>query len=219
MPAVIFDLDGVLVDSSALFENKLKEALDRNGYHISIDEVKKARGPNVEQWVDSLLPQNLTRRVDRVRELSARVRHAVAELSGQLTLHSDARKVLSAVAANHHLFLLTNSSSRYTKTILAKHNIEELFKQVITSSDDFESKEDALAYLSKTYAKMPRDLTYVGDAIRDVICAKNAGCRVIIVYTPWSWDYGRLREIEAARPDAIVDRLDAVVDVLDKGSK
>jgi HAD superfamily hydrolase (TIGR01549 family) len=216
MKAVVFDLDGVLVDSAALFANVVKEALTGYGYPVSIGEVTRAQIANVETWVSRLVSPEAAARDELVRKISARVRAEVAAQTAALSLAPEAPEVLSAIAASYHLLLLTNSSSSYAHAILSRHAIEELFKQVITSDDPFNSKEEAIASIAESYALDLHDVIYVGDTVRDVRCATAAGCRALIVYTPWSWDWRRLDAIETAGPDAVVKSLGAIMDVLGK---
>jgi phosphoglycolate phosphatase-like HAD superfamily hydrolase len=214
MKVVAFDLDGVLVDSAALFSDVVKEALVSDGFPISGEAVARERIANVETWVGRLLPDNLTARAEVVSTLSAKVRAGVAKRNAALQMAPEALEVLSNIAAAHHLVLITNSSSAYTLSILARHRAEGLFERVITSDSPFATKEHAIAYLAHHYQVPLRDVIYVGDTVRDVNCAAAAGCRVIIVYTPWSWDFARRDAIIAARPNAVVKNLTEIMDTL-----
>jgi HAD superfamily hydrolase (TIGR01549 family) len=214
--AVVFDLDGVLVDSVALFSTVVQQVVSDQVTPVSAAEVAAAQVANVEQWVDSLTPPTVNSRVQLVREVSARVRRGVAARAGELTVVPRAAEVLSTIAATAHLFLLTNSSAAYTHTILDRHKLKGLFQRVFTSDDPFRTKEEALAFIATSCKRPIREVLYVGDTLRDIRVAKAAGCRAIIVYTSCSWDFGKLEAIKAIKPDAIVKELDAIVDLLGK---
>jgi phosphoglycolate phosphatase-like HAD superfamily hydrolase len=91
-----------------------------------------------------------------------------------------------------------------------------LFERVFTSDDGFDGKQRAITHLAKTRGCTVRDIALVGDTVRDVKAANQAGCFSIVVYSKWSWDWGNLAALEAAGPDLIVRGLDEVVAALER---
>lgn len=212
MSSAIFDLDGVLVDSSALYAEVIGEVLGRAGYEVSGREIVAARVPHVPGWVGGILPAGAP-----VGRLADEVRAGVAGQSGDLAVRPATADALARLAGSRRLFLLTNSTARYAGAILDRHGLAHLFERVVTSDDGFASKAAAIIRLLHEHGEAVADAVYVGDTLADVSSAREAGCRVVILYSPWSWDHGRLEEIEEAGPDAVASDLGQVAEIMEKG--
>jgi len=216
MRLVVSDLDGVLVDSSELYARAVEDLLERHGIRPKHEAVIATRVAHVQTWLDALLPPDLPQREDLNRELTAKVRARMVEQATESPLHPDAHAVLSAIADKHPLFLLTNSTARFAHGILDHHGLTPLFERVITSDDGLAGKSGALAHLAGAKGCSVRDIALVGDTVRDVTAANQAGCFSIVVYSKWSWDWGNLAALEAAGPGLIVHGLDEVPDALEQ---
>jgi len=209
---VIFDLDGVLVDSCALYAEVIGEVLGRAGHAVTQREIIEARVPHVPGWVEGLVPAGAP-----VPQLTAEVRAGVAARSGELAIRPSAPAVLSRLSERRRLFLLTNSTARFAMGVLDRHGLAPRFQRIITSDDGFVSKAAAIAHVLEACGGAPGDAAYVGDTLRDIASARQAGCRVVILYTDWSWDHGRRGEIEEARPDAVASSLEQAAVILEGG--
>jgi phosphoglycolate phosphatase len=209
--SLIFDLDGVLVDSSALYAEVLGEVLGRAGHAATRREIVAARVPHVPGWVGGLVPPGAP-----VEDLAAEVRGEVAARSGELAIRPSAGGVLSRLSARHDLTLLTNSSARFAAGILERRGLAPRFRRIVTSDDGFPDKAAAIEHVLEACGRAPGEAAYVGDTLMDVAAARQAGCRVVILYTDWSWDHGRRDEIEEARPDAVASSLEEVAGILER---
>jgi phosphoglycolate phosphatase-like HAD superfamily hydrolase len=216
MRLVVSDLDGVLADSSELYARAVEELLERRGIRWEHETVIATRVPHVQTWLDSLLPEALPDRDDLVRELTVKVRARMVEQATESPLHPDARAVLSTVAAKYPLYLLSNSTARFALGVLDHHRLTPLFERVITSDDGFAGKSGAIAHLAEARGCSVRDIVLVGDTLRDVTAANQAGCLSIVVYSEWSWDWGNLAALEAAGPTLIVHGLSEVPGALER---
>jgi phosphoglycolate phosphatase-like HAD superfamily hydrolase len=216
MKLVVSDLDGVLVDSSDLYASAVRHLLARRGIQRDRDAVIATRVAHVETWLDSLLPKDLPDREKLARELTQEVRARMVEQVTEIPLHPDARAVVSTIADKHPLFLLTNSTARFAHGVLGRHGLTSTFERVFTSDDGFAGKSGAIVHLAEARGCTVRDIALVGDTVRDVAAANQAGCLSIVVYSKWSWDWGNLAALEAARPSMIVRGLGEVPDALER---
>lgn len=216
MRLVTSDLDGVLVDSSEVYTRAIEDSLERRGIEWEHEKVVGCRIAHVPTWIDALLAADLAHRDEVARELIAEVRARMAEKAGEIPIHPDARAVLSTIAAKYPLFLLTNSTSGFARGILDRHGLTPLFARVVTSDDGFSDKREAIVHLAEGNGCNVRDTAYVGDTVRDVASAHEAGCLAIVVYSQWSWDRSNLAALEAAGPDLIVRALDEVPGALER---
>jgi len=216
MKSVVFDLDGVLVDASPIYAKFMKSAFNKRGYKFSMDHVLDRMIPHVVEWAGSLLPKGAKDREKLLTEISKEVRKNVAEATGCMKYQKNIGRFLETISKNNMLFLVTNSRYTTTQKILERKNIKRFFKEVIAPAEKFGSKERAFAYLIKKYKLAENDVIYVGDTEKDIKVARGVGCKVIILYTPFSWDYEKYNEIKSAKPDMIVNSFDALVKALEE---
>lgn len=214
MHAVIFDMDGVLVDSRPLYCRVIAETLRERGIALSLDEIAGKVVPHVKKWVDSVLPQNLEDRERSLDDLTLEVRDRMATVPATLATAAGAEKVLSELGRRYPLFLITNSGAGFAERVLSQAKLSRFFEKVVTANDGFPGKEAAITAVVGERGISPREAVYIGDTEHDVVYGKKAGCRVIVVYSPFSWVYGGLKKIEEAGPDLIVNSLKALPEIL-----
>ncbi|MEM0372617.1 MAG: HAD hydrolase-like protein [archaeon] len=112
------------------------------------------------------------------------------------------------------LYLVTNSSEEFFSKAIKKIRSARKLKRMITASDGFTSKGDAIKSVLKELNMEPKGIFYVGDTIYDIETAHKAGCKCAVIYWKHSWDYGRLDEIKKMKPEAVARSLDDLKGVL-----
>jgi len=204
---VIFDMDGVLINSSLIYAHVIQHAFGRRGYNLPIDVIVARIIPHVEKWVDAVFPENAAKN-GILNEITEEVRENVAKSSSDVQYQKNLEKILDELSKGNELFLITNSGSKLTGKVLERNNLKRFFKRIITSDDGMGTKEKAITHIIHGNGLEGKDVVYIGDTERDVKSAREAGCKVIILYTPFSWDYGKLEAIKNAEPDMIIESLD-----------
>jgi HAD superfamily hydrolase (TIGR01549 family) len=215
MKSVIFDMDGVLINSSLVYAHAIQHAFSRRGYNLPVDVILSRIIPHVGGWVDAVFSENAARN-GVLNEITEDVKETVAKSSGEVKYQDRLEETLTEIQKGRELFLITNSGSKLTEKVLERRNLKRFFKKIITSDDGFGAKEKAIAHLMDIYSLKKDEVVYVGDTEKDVKCAKEIGCKVIILYTPFSWDYGKYENIESANPDMIVKNLEELTEALRK---
>ena len=207
--AVIFDLDGTLIDSAPIYYAIIDVIFDR----LSIPPVPQSTlleaMKNGEFEWDLVLPDEMKNRKEL---LVAKARGIIDELApsmfhDQVKLIPGTADALKEIAAKGLKLALVTSSLREYMAIklvpLAKAGIEALFEIVITA-DDVQNKKphaEPLIMCSDKLGLAPADCIYVGDTRVDIIAAKAAGMQTIAVLTGFD-DYDALAR---QKPDAIIE--------------
>jgi phosphoglycolate phosphatase len=211
--AIIFDMDGVIVNSSRIYVDAIREALEKRGYDIGTAFVAERIIAHIGSWVDAVLPENANERGKALNEIIEEVKESTAKASEGVVYQEGMEKVLETLSRDSVLFLVTNSGSKLTEKILGKRHLKRFFKEIVTS-DGFGSKENAMEHIIENNGLRKNEVTYVGDTEKDILCARKVGCRAVILYTPSSWNYGKYESLKKAGPDAIVDNLEDLLKVL-----
>lgn len=179
--SIIFDLDGVLIDSERLQHQAYAEVLQRFGVRISLDEfathwIATGRGPEyaVQTYQLSVDPQEL-------RALKGAVYHDL--LRRQVTLMPGVVAVLARLRERFPLGLATNSNRTDVTFVLRHFELEPYFSSVVTREDYRLAKPEPDAYVvsARRLCVEPQACVVVEDAYRGVLAAHRAGARPVAV--------------------------------------
>ncbi len=200
-PAVIFDLDGTLVDSLDDIALALGRALADAG-------LPPPPRPRVRAWVGdgarSLVARALAGRAD-VDAVLARFRdHYRAHPVVHTRVYDGVAAVLDAVvAAGRRLAILSNKPDDLTRTVADALLAAWPFAVVRGHRPDHPLKPDPAAALAVAaeLGVAPARCTFVGDSEVDVATGRAAGMRTAAV----SWGLRDRAVLAAAGPDHLVD--------------
>ena len=208
--AIVFDLDGTLVDSRRDLWRAVNEALGAVGAPTRNFEAVCARvGRGATHLVRQCLPAD--------RRGEAEVEVALAAFSAAYTegLAIETRPFpgveQALAAAPAPLAVLTNKPGPMARALLEALGLSARFAQIVGAGELPALKPDprGLAALLAALGAAPQDAWYVGDMPLDVEVARGAGCRAAAV----TWGLGGRAALEAARPDRLLDTPGALSDL------
>ncbi|MGO9547716.1 MAG: HAD-IA family hydrolase [Rhodomicrobium sp.] len=177
--AVVFDLDGTLIDSAADIAHALNLALGtRNLAPFSVDRVTEMVGGGVPKLVERALLAHGVSDVELLPLAADFVQFYRENLTTRTTLYEGARELLDRLKGEgRRLGLCTNKQHDLTVEILNRLGIAKYFSAVAGERPGQPKKPDAaplLAVLAALGAR-PDNTVMVGDSAADVGCAKAAG--------------------------------------------
>lgn len=196
--AALFDLDGTLVDSTAAV-NRSWNRMARE-YGLSGDALAGGHGRTAAQVVADLFPPQQRREAfARVQDLECSDVADVIPIDGSPTM----------MASIPTRAIVTSATGRILSARLAASGLDR--PDVVVTADDVEhGKPNPEAFLSaaKRLGVAASDCVVFEDAPAGIEAARAAGCSVVAIT-------GSHNDIELARADVIVDRLDQLEAVLD----
>ena len=185
-PAVLWDMDGTLIDSEKLWDISLADLADHLGGGLDADTRASMVGSNMEATVRIMFraleldpePQALAKAAywltDRTREL----------FRGELRWRPGARQALASLRAAGVPMALVTSTER-ALTEVALDTIGRDFFQTTVCGDEVDGhhKPHPRPYLSaaRRLGVDPRQCVAVEDSPTGMRSALAAGCRVIVV--------------------------------------
>jgi 2-phosphoglycolate phosphatase len=200
--AVLFDLDGTLVDSYPAIAASVNHVRARRGLPaLSVDEVKRHVGRGPEHLLRHTVPGG-----DYEADLAVyRAHHpkVMGPLTELLPGAADTLRHLQreSVAAG----LCSNKPRAFSQALLEQLDIARYFRVVIGPEDVAHLKPapDMVLLAMKRLGVKADETLYIGDMSVDVETARAAGVPVWVVATG-----SEPREaLVAARPDRLLDRL------------
>jgi len=182
LAAVLFDMDGLLVDTEPLWFETETEVMGRLGTQWTKQDQEALLGGSMERTVGYLLakatrpasPQDIERwmtegMLDRVR-------------AGRVEIRPGARELLAEVAAAGLPYALVTSSERpLAEAVLAGTGFR--FPVTVCGDDVSTTKPDPAPYLlaAKLLEVMPGSCVALEDSLNGVASATAAGCAVVAV--------------------------------------
>lgn len=217
--AILFDLDGTLIDSApdlAAAVNATMEELGRASYDEATIRTWVGNGAttligralSADRRIDPALDERLWREA-----LSVFMDHYRCRICDKTVLYPDVEEVLRHLKdRGYEMGVVTNKPSEFVAPILKKLGIDAFFKTVLGGDDLPVKKPDPLPLIvaMERLGVKPDTTVMVGDSENDIIAAKRAG--VFAVGVTWGYNYGE--EIAASRPDAVIDDFKALIDRL-----
>ena len=211
-PAIIFDLDGTLVDSGADIAAAANQARLAAGQpplpaSVAIGYV----GDGVQRLLERVLSHDLATGQAGSQVTAEQLEAGLGRFAAYYAEHLlDRTRLYPGIAhlltrlVDRRLFLATNKPRRFTLAILAGLGLAELFERVVAGDDVVLRKPDP-AHLKACLAGtglQPEQVVVVGDSPNDVLAARALGSRAVAV----TWGLVPRQILAAAGPDALVDR-------------
>jgi HAD superfamily hydrolase (TIGR01509 family) len=209
LEGLIFDLDGTLIDSVAVYYVMMESVFERLHWpHVSREVMRKAIKDDGFEW-GLVLPEGSGRSQE---ELIVAAREVIRDMYPRIfedtvNMVPGADHLLKELhERNVKLGLVTSTLGRFIefKLIpLKKCGVRDLFDTVITLDDVKNRKPsgDPLVECAKRLRVDPGKCAYVGDAAGDIVAGKAAGMKTIAVLTGLD-DYEALK---AKDPDMILE--------------
>lgn len=201
---VIFDFDGVVIDSEGLWYRAASQILAEFGVSVTPEQyarewIANGRGPEL-----AVAKYKLPMTADEFR---ARRKPIVERLvSTEAHLIPGARAALERLSARFPIALATNSSAAAVRPIFEKFGLAPFFQELLTRERYAKAKPEPDAFLAAAAALSlpPARCVVVEDAERGVVAAKRAGCPCVAAPNEWT------RVLDFSAADRVVAGLDDV---------
>jgi HAD superfamily hydrolase (TIGR01509 family) len=187
--AILFDLDGVLIDSLDSWRNALNQALKT----FNSEEISK------NEFVNNYWGHDLKYTLKQMN-LDPNIETFCNEIYGNhldtINIYPDAKSTLKELD-KYVKVLITNTPRNCTQQILKKFDIKHYFSFFLTSDDVEKSKPNPeIIYKACQHLNVsPKKVLLVGDTTSDVMAGKAAGCIVVGINTKTDFTINRLSEL------------------------
>ena len=194
-PAVIFDLDGTLWDSSVNAVCLWNRVFDRYGIkdnRMDMETISGLMGKTMREIGEKLFPSFSEEERKRIIDEYSSEEIAVLYKNGA-QLYDGIQQTLAELSAEHDLYIVSNSQDGYVQAFLHAHGLDAYFTDFEMSGRTGEDKGRNIRTLMERNGI--EKAVYVGDTRNDEQAAEYAGIPFI-----WaSYGFG-----EASAPDAMI---------------
>jgi HAD superfamily hydrolase (TIGR01509 family) len=180
--AVIFDLDGLLVDSESVWDEARREYVAEHGGSWREEATREMMGMASIEWSRYVRDKLL---VDRPPEtISEDVAGRVSELYRErLPLVPGAREAVQRLAARWPLALASSSNREVIDLVLELAGLDSAFHATVSSEEVGRGKPAPDVYLeaARRLSVTPAACAAIEDSHNGILSARAAGMRVIAV--------------------------------------
>lgn len=216
--AVIFDLDGTLIDSAPIYYAIIDIVFNRLDIPPVPQNILLEAMKNGEFEWDIVLPSEMKHRKEQLVKNARGIIDDIAPsmFDDQVKLIPGTADALQEIAARGLKLALVTSTLREYMVLklvpLAKAGVDNLFEVIITADDVQHKKPHAepLIMCSDKLGLVPAKCVYVGDTRVDIKAANAAGMQTIAVLTGFDGYEALARE----KPDAIIESVSELKSIL-----
>jgi HAD superfamily hydrolase (TIGR01509 family) len=183
--AVIFDMDGVLVNSEEYWWQSRVEFAEKLGKHWSFDDQRAAMGRNTIEWAQ-VMQERL--QIDMpVDEIIEKVRGGVlTRLEKHLPILPGALEAVHAAALEYRVALASGSPKLVIDTVMSLTGLNQVFEHLVYGDDMPQGKPAPDIYLetARRLGLDPASCVGIEDSSNGLRALKAAGMHVIAVPSP-----------------------------------
>lgn len=188
LKAVIFDFDGVVVDSEPFYEEAIVDVFKENNIEIPQEDWEDFKGMADKEFFPLMVSRyNFQGDIDKLAaDIYARMKQKLVALD----YIPGFKPFFDAVSQKYAVGLVTSTSRNHIKWLAENTQIEDLFENKVTATDVTNTKPHP-----EPYAKMaemlkinPEDIIVIEDSINGLKAAKKAGMQIIALLTTFTRD-------------------------------
>ena len=191
---VIFDCDGVLIDSrraNTTYYNRIREIGGLGP--MSPEQENYTHMHTVRESLVRIFPQELH---GRLKEFAEKVDYG-RDILPMVHLEPGVHACLESLSARGlRLAVFTNRGSRGMGMVLDSFNLRSYFDPVMTAADvKAKPAPDGLLRIAELWRHPPEDLVFVGDSLLDAMAAETAGTCFLAYRNPRLQALGHLNSL------------------------
>jgi len=191
--AVIFDLDGTLIDTASEIAVALNRGFEELGLPgLPRKDVENLIGRGVHSMVERALQQAGGGSIELGGAVKRFEAHYAQTVGTQAELFPGVLAGLRLLSeSGYKLSVVTNKPRFFTQRLLSRVQVDSLFAGVVAGDDGIRRKPhgDMLVAACRALGADPGSALMIGDSDNDVRAARAAGCPVWCV--PYGYNEGR----------------------------
>lgn len=188
--ALIFDMDGVIVDSNPFHKKALLQFCEKYGFHLTEEQMKTSIfGRTNKEWLTKLFGNISPERMKQLEEEKEALFRKI--YSPHIRPVKGLIEFLELLRANRiPMAVATSAPESNVQFTLEQTGTAGYFSTVITGDSVVESKPHPEIYLKAAGAigYSPEDCVVIEDSLSGIKAARRAGCKVVGITTTHSRD-------------------------------
>jgi HAD superfamily hydrolase (TIGR01509 family) len=180
---VIFDMDGVLVDSEQVWDQARRDVVDAHGGTWKDSATRDMLGMSSKEWSVYVVSE-LGAQLSPEQVNDAVVEAMLRGYEAHLPLLPGAREAIERLGARHTLGLASSSNRPVIDLVLATMGVSDRFAATVSSEEVARGKPAPDVYLEAMRQLGIREGVAIEDSENGIKSAHAAGLRVIAIPNP-----------------------------------
>ena len=180
--AIIFDMDGLLIDSEPVWDEARKRMAREYNVEWNSDDHKAVMGVSTAQWV-SYMQQRLGLQMEAA-EVEQRIVETMAAIYLQkIPFHPGAKEAVALAASRYPTGLASGSPQLLIDTVTGSSELAGKFRTILSGDQFPEGKPNPAIYIAAARALnvAPERCVCLEDSGNGILAGKRAGMKVIAV--------------------------------------
>jgi phosphoglycolate phosphatase len=195
MKLLLFDFDGVLVDSLDVYEKTVADCLSQIGQPLT-----RGREEFLELFDGNFYESLAAKGVNMDKFVTASVDILSKVDYAQMKPFNAMRPILQELKKNNCLIVISSNDTPTIEKALRLYNFNGIFQEIL-GSDFMFSKKEKILYVAPKYNTALSGIYYIGDTIGDIKEGKQAGIKTVGV----TWGWHSKEKMAASNPDYLFD--------------
>lgn len=192
---MLFDFDGTLADSIKLFETIYNDLSRKYKFPtLSVEEIERLRGMSAISVIRQLPISKI-----KLPFIYAEGKKEFKKNLEFVKPFEGMSNIISSLSKKYTLGLVTSNDPTNVKKFLLKHNMD--YFDFVYSDGSLFGKGKILNDVVKKYKFKKRTVVYVGDEVRDIDAAREAGIRVVSV----TWGFNSKKVLKENNPTFVIE--------------
>lgn len=182
--AVIFDMDGTLIDSQPIWYQVSTDFFQKNGFPVTMDDMIKLTGSPVAKLVDYVLQAYGQKDKERAQLITGLMDYAVSEILAAKPLLPNVKEVLAQLKQQGIKMAVASASPRnMLQGIVDSCGIAEYFDYLASAEELDYNKPHPAVYLhaAQQLGVNPTECFAVEDSVLGMISGKAASMKTVVI--------------------------------------
>lgn len=189
--AVIFDMDGTLINSQPIWYQVSTDFFQKNGFPVTMDDMIKLTGSPVAKLVDYVLQTHGQKDKERAQLVTELMDYAVSEILAAKPLMPNVKEVLAQLKQQGIKMAVASASPRnMLQGIVDSCGIAEYFDYLASAEELDYNKPHPAVYLhaAQQLSINPTECFAVEDSVLGMISGKAATMKTVVIPAQAEWD-------------------------------
>lgn len=214
--AVMFDLDGTLIDTAPEIAFAVNSMLaDMGKSTLSADQIRTYIGEGAQMLIRRAISGGEPQFDDALFERAQALffKHYADNVANSRVFPGVVDGLQMLKDKGLRLACVTNKPERFTRPVLKANGLDQFFELVVSGDTLSGKKPDPiqLLHICAEFKVLEAQAMLVGDSMIDIRAAHAAGCYIVTV--PYGYNQGR--PIDESQVDAVIENMTELASLLD----
>lgn len=200
--AIIFDLDGTLLNTLEDLTDAVNACMKRHGYpEHTLEEVRHFVGNGIRKLMERALPEEVTGELFESRFEEFRT-YYTEHCQNKTKAYDGVMELLKTLNQKGYSMAIVSNKNQAAVTELNRIYFQDYIETAIGQKDGIRKKPapDTVLQALRELGKEKETALYVGDSEVDFMTAENTGMDCVLV----TWGFRTPKELEKFQPKAFV---------------